>query len=152
MSARAHDLTAVHDKRKGKRELKGDAQAGPRQPDGAERRKGSGSEATANRATRKASGKDERGKLEQGKAEQGKAERVQNPGSAGQPQISGGNSLRDPPVPIPNTEVKPQHADGTWMETARESRTPPDSTRGHSIIECPLFIFRIICYNCAVMP
>ena len=40
--------------------------------------------------------------------------------------VSGDNSLRDPPVPIPNTEVKPQHADGTWLATARESRTPPD--------------------------
>ena len=35
------------------------------------------------------------------------------------PNISGDNSLRDPPVPIPNTEVKPQHADSTWLETAR---------------------------------
>ena len=35
------------------------------------------------------------------------------------PEISGDNSLRDPPVPIPNTEVKPQHADSTWLETAR---------------------------------
>ena len=33
--------------------------------------------------------------------------------------VSGDNSLRDPPVPIPNTEVKPQHADSTWLETAR---------------------------------
>ena len=41
--------------------------------------------------------------------------------------ISGDNSLRDPPVPIPNTEVKPQHADGTWLATARESRSSPDS-------------------------
>ena len=38
----------------------------------------------------------------------------------------GGNGLRVPPVPIPNTEVKPQHADGTWLETARESRSLPD--------------------------
>ena len=44
-----------------------------------------------------------------------------------QHNISGDNSLRDPPVPIPNTEVKPQHADGTWLETARESRSSPDS-------------------------
>ena len=43
-------------------------------------------------------------------------------------RISGDNSLRDPPVPIPNTEVKPQHADGTWLETARESRSSPDSS------------------------
>ena len=42
--------------------------------------------------------------------------------------ISGDYSLRVPPVPIPNTEVKPQHADGTWLETARESRSSPDST------------------------
>ena len=33
--------------------------------------------------------------------------------------VSGDNSLRDPPGPIPNTEVKPQHADSTWLETAR---------------------------------
>ena len=39
--------------------------------------------------------------------------------------ICGGNGLRVPPVPIPNTEVKPQHADGTWLETARESRSLP---------------------------
>ena len=41
-------------------------------------------------------------------------------------QISGDNSLRDPPVPIPNTEVKPQHADSTWLETARKGRSSPD--------------------------
>ena len=39
----------------------------------------------------------------------------------------GGNGLGVPPVPIPNTEVKPQHADGTWLETARESRSLPHS-------------------------
>ena len=41
--------------------------------------------------------------------------------------ISGGNGEGDPPVPIPNTEVKPFSADGTWLDTARESRTSPDS-------------------------
>ena len=40
--------------------------------------------------------------------------------------ISGGNDERVPPVPIPNTEVKPLSADGTWLETARESRSLPD--------------------------
>ena len=40
--------------------------------------------------------------------------------------ISGGNDEGVPPVPIPNTEVKPFSADGTWLETARESRSPPD--------------------------
>ena len=43
--------------------------------------------------------------------------------------ISGDNGWRDPPVPIPNTEVKPPRADGTWLETARESRSLPESTR-----------------------
>ena len=40
--------------------------------------------------------------------------------------ISGGNGKRDPPVPIPNTAVKPLRADGTWLETARESRSSPE--------------------------
>ena len=35
--------------------------------------------------------------------------------------------MRDPPVPIPNTEVKPHRAESTWLETAREDRSPPDS-------------------------
>ena len=39
----------------------------------------------------------------------------------------GGNGLGVPPVPIPNTEVKPQHVDGTWLVTARESRSLPHS-------------------------
>ena len=38
---------------------------------------------------------------------------------------SGGDSGGDPPVPIPNTEVKPSSADGTWGESPRESRTLP---------------------------
>ena len=41
--------------------------------------------------------------------------------------ISGDNGKREPPVPIPNTEVKPLRADGTWLATARESRSSPDS-------------------------
>ncbi len=41
--------------------------------------------------------------------------------------ISGGYDERVPPVPIPNTEVKPLSADGTWLDTARESRSLPDS-------------------------
>ena len=48
--------------------------------------------------------------------------------------ICGGNGLRVPPVPIPNTEVKPQHADGTWLETARESRSLPHSNSRSAFI------------------
>ena len=41
----------------------------------------------------------------------------------------GGHSDRVTPVPIPNTEVKPVSADGTWGENPWESRTPPDFDR-----------------------
>ena len=41
---------------------------------------------------------------------------------------SGGESKEDPPVPMPNTEVKLFSVDGTWRETARESRTLPEPT------------------------
>ena len=47
------------------------------------------------------------------------------------PRDSGDNGERVPPVPIPNTEVKPFSADGTWLETARESRSLPDSITAH---------------------
>ena len=43
--------------------------------------------------------------------------------------ISGDNGERDPPVPIPNTEVKPFSADGTWLEMTWESRKLPDSMK-----------------------
>ena len=37
----------------------------------------------------------------------------------------GDDSLKDPPVPIPNTEVKLQDADGTAGATLWESRSSP---------------------------
>ena len=58
-------------------------------------------------------------------------------------QFSGDNGERDPPVPIPNTEVKPFSADGTWLETTWESRTLPDSMKRKT---CPwgwVFSFHI---------
>ena len=39
--------------------------------------------------------------------------------------LVGGDSTEDPPVPIPNTEVKLQYADGTAGEARWESRSPP---------------------------
>ena len=39
---------------------------------------------------------------------------------------SGGEGIEEPPVPIPNTEVKLNSVDGTWRATSRESRTLPD--------------------------
>ena len=35
---------------------------------------------------------------------------------------SGDDSKEEPPVPMPNTEVKLLNVDGTWRVTARESR------------------------------
>ena len=43
--------------------------------------------------------------------------------------IVGADWCEGPPVPIPNTEVKPFSADGTWLETIWESRTLPDSMK-----------------------
>ena len=61
----------------------------------------------------------------EGAKEQAKVERQRS--ELRHPNISGDYSLRVPPVPIPNTEVKPQHAESTWLETAREDRSSPDS-------------------------
>ena len=41
-------------------------------------------------------------------------------------KVSGGHSGGVTPVPIPNTEVKPASADGTWGEAPWESRSPPE--------------------------
>ena len=56
-------------------------------------------------------------------------------------KISGGNGEREPPVPIPNTEVKPLSAESTWLETARENRTLPDSKRLRRVISTQSFFF-----------
>ena len=60
-------------------------------------------------------------------------------------KYSGGNGERDPPVPIPNTEVKPFSADGTWLETARESRSLPDSIRKRLSLRWVFFLFHPLC-------
>ena len=41
-------------------------------------------------------------------------------------RISGDDSKEDPPVPIPNTEVKLLNVDDTWWATAWESRKLPE--------------------------
>ena len=48
-------------------------------------------------------------------------------GRAPRGKVSGDDSWRAPPVPIPNTEVKPPNADGTELGTAWESRKLPGS-------------------------
>src|SRR6058998_3174901 len=41
------------------------------------------------------------------------------------PEYAGGHRIRVTPVPIPNTEVKPDTADGTAWATVWESRSLP---------------------------
>ena len=46
--------------------------------------------------------------------------------------------LRETPVPIPNTMVKTQAADGTILETIWESRWLPDNIYSHVIYGCKM--------------
>ncbi len=48
----------------------------------------------------------------------------------------GGHGGGVPPVPIPNTEVKPARADGTWTEGSRESRSPPNTLERKAVPRC----------------
>src|SRR3954462_11921066 len=48
-------------------------------------------------------------------------------------QTFGGHSEGDTPLPIPNREVKPLSADGTWLARAWESRSPPINSHGPSL-------------------
>ena len=45
----------------------------------------------------------------------------------------------DPPVPIPNTEVKLISADNTWLETTRKDRSSPAicKNRGNNLCFLP---------------
>ena len=46
-----------------------------------------------------------------------------------------------PPVPIPNTVVKLLGAENTWLETAREFRSVPASTKQQGSFLAASFIF-----------
>ena len=56
---------------------------------------------------------------------------------------SGGNGEGVPPVLIPNTEVKPFSADGTWLDTTWESRTSPVPIKRADYIRSALFLVRL---------
>ena len=58
--------------------------------------------------------------------------------------ISGGYDERVTPVPIPNTEVKPLSAERTWLETARELRSPPESIWKISLQRGDLLFYAIL--------
>ena len=59
--------------------------------------------------------------------------------------FAGGHRIRVTPVPIPNTEVKPDTADGTVRETAWESRSLPavisKKPEAHEQVRLGLFRF-----------
>ena len=48
--------------------------------------------------------------------------------------IVGVDDVGGPPVPIPNTEVKPYSAEDTWLATARENRKMPTHIFLHSSV------------------
>ena len=50
---------------------------------------------------------------------------LKDPEKRGPSPFSGGLGEGETPLPIPNREVKPLSADGTWPARARESRSPP---------------------------
>src|SRR6267154_1783155 len=63
-----------------------------------------------------------------GQAANGLSSEARTASEGGRPQadkFAGGHRIRVPPVPIPNTEVKPDTADGTVWETVWESRSLP---------------------------
>ena len=61
---------------------------------------------------------------------------------------SGGDSKEDPPVPMPNTEVKLLNVDDTWRVTARESRKLPEPTTTQKItVNKIAVIFRVYIYS-----
>ena len=53
----------------------------------------------------------------------------------------GDNSLKDPPVLIPNTEVKLQRAESTCRVTCREDRSLPHSINTVHFGRCFLYLF-----------
>src|SRR5580693_10274726 len=52
-------------------------------------------------------------------------------GAAKAPQVVGDLTAGAPPVPIPNTEVKPRRADCTARESVWESRSLPALNKGY---------------------
>ena len=107
-----------------------------------------GEQAKAERLNRQSAGCDMRERVTErrgrgsghAKEQRVEAQRQERAETRAARRISGGNGKRDPPVPIPNTEVKPLRADGTWLETARESRSLPDANRSMSMT-CSCFLY-----------
>ena len=59
----------------------------------------------------------------------------------GWPEIVGVNNDEDPPVPIPNTEVKLIRVDNTWREAAREDRSAPTQRKERRLCLLSFFAY-----------
>ena len=55
--------------------------------------------------------------------------------------IVGVNNDEDPPVPIPNTEVKLIRVDNTWREAAREDRSAPTQRKERRLCLLSFFAY-----------
>ena len=75
---------------------------------------------------------------------------------------SGDNGSEDPPVPIPNTEVKLTRAESTCRDTDREDRSLPDFKRHsnsfgllclllckNTLVRCPAILFGSLTSVCS---
>ena len=58
----------------------------------------------------------------------------------------GDDGLKDTPVPMPNTEVKLQHAESSWGIAPCEDRTLPRNLKKgmHCLIQCISFFSKLI--------
>jgi hypothetical protein len=66
-------------------------------------------------------------------------------------KVSGDHGGGETPVPIPNTEVKPASADGTWGVAPWESRTSPDRfSRAPCHVRGALFVVRSAVFVCSI--
>ena len=52
--------------------------------------------------------------------------------------------MGETPVPIPNTTVKTQAADGTALETMWESRWPPDQKKQQKLFRYNWWFYQVI--------
>jgi hypothetical protein len=64
----------------------------------------------------------------------------------------GDDSEGDPPVPIPNTEVKPFSADSTWTDTSREGRSLPNFSKKKQLKRNALAALHIPEYSSLAQP
>lgn len=67
--------------------------------------------------------------------------RYGNIGKQSKSPKAGTNDVEDPPVPIPNTEVKLNSAENTWRDTAREHRSAPAPEKDRNSPEGEFFFY-----------